>query len=192
MNYYLVTFGIETDRQTDRRKATHKSRPCISTGGLNKKCIPFCLKWHIICDVWVTPTNSTAFSILLQKVDFSWHLQPCCTPDCANAEWAPMPFFGILLWPWPTWHVTLNYVTFDLLMTLSQAVPKIWIFSSCFSPVMYRQKATNKGPLCMSTGGLKNRSPQCNFYRSAKSKWPSKWMSECLKMVVRMQSILSF
>ncbi len=29
MNYFLVT-----DRQTDGRKATHKSPPCMSTGGL--------------------------------------------------------------------------------------------------------------------------------------------------------------
>ncbi len=33
-HYYLVTFGIVTDRQTDRRKSMHKSPPCISTGGL--------------------------------------------------------------------------------------------------------------------------------------------------------------
>ncbi len=41
MNFFLVIFflvnyylGIVTDRQTDRRKAMHKSPPCISTGGL--------------------------------------------------------------------------------------------------------------------------------------------------------------
>ena len=32
VNYYLVTFGIVTDR----RKLVHKSPPCISKGGLNK------------------------------------------------------------------------------------------------------------------------------------------------------------
>ncbi len=31
MNYFLVT-----DRQTDGQKATHKSPPCMSTGGLKK------------------------------------------------------------------------------------------------------------------------------------------------------------
>ncbi len=38
VNYYLVTFGIVTDRQTDgqtdRRKVMHKSPLCISTEGL--------------------------------------------------------------------------------------------------------------------------------------------------------------
>ena len=42
--YYLVTFGIvrdrQTDRQMDRRKSMNKSPPCVSTGGLNKY-----LKW---------------------------------------------------------------------------------------------------------------------------------------------------
>ncbi len=44
INFYLVMFGpmnyfLVTDRQTDRRKATHKSPPCMSTGGLkNEKC----------------------------------------------------------------------------------------------------------------------------------------------------------
>ena len=33
MNYFLVTDG-QTDKQTDRRKATHKSPPYMSTGGL--------------------------------------------------------------------------------------------------------------------------------------------------------------
>ena len=40
MNYCLVNFGPltdgQTDRQADRWKVTHKSPPCISTGGLKK------------------------------------------------------------------------------------------------------------------------------------------------------------
>ena len=36
MNYFLVT-DRRTDGQTDRRKATHKSPPCMSTGGLKKE-----------------------------------------------------------------------------------------------------------------------------------------------------------
>ncbi len=40
MNFFLVTFFssilAQTDRQTDGQKATHKSPPCMSTGGLNK------------------------------------------------------------------------------------------------------------------------------------------------------------
>ncbi len=39
INFYLVIFGpmnyfLVTDRQMDRRKAIHKSPPCMSTGGL--------------------------------------------------------------------------------------------------------------------------------------------------------------
>ncbi len=37
MNFFLVIFGLVTDRQTDRRKAMHMSPPCMGTGGLNKK-----------------------------------------------------------------------------------------------------------------------------------------------------------
>ncbi len=41
MNYYLVTFGIATDGQTES--------DCISTGGLNKDCLDVILqKWSDI------------------------------------------------------------------------------------------------------------------------------------------------
>ena len=48
MNSFLVTFGPvtvhgqtdrQTDGQTDRQKATPKSPPYISTGGLKNKCL---------------------------------------------------------------------------------------------------------------------------------------------------------
>ncbi len=28
--------------------------------------------------------------------------------------WAHLPLFGILIWPWPMWPLTLTHVTFDL------------------------------------------------------------------------------
>ena len=35
-------FSLVTDGQTNRRKVTHKSPPCISTGGLKKRGSSFC------------------------------------------------------------------------------------------------------------------------------------------------------
>ena len=37
MDFYSSDFFSSTDKRTDRRKATHKSPPCMSTGGLNEK-----------------------------------------------------------------------------------------------------------------------------------------------------------
>ncbi len=46
MNYFLVT-DRRTDGHTDGRKATHKSPPCISTGGLKNEMLP----------IWTTPSG---------------------------------------------------------------------------------------------------------------------------------------
>ncbi len=92
----------------------------------------------------------------LNKATWRWR-EPTCLFFYINSD--------LDLSPWP---LTLTLFTFDLLMvhvvTLGQTVPQMWIFFQYLSQTDRRtdgrtdgQKTTPKSPLCMSTGGLKNR-----------------------------------
>ena len=49
----LTDVIFDLDRQTDRRKATHKSPPCMSTGGLKNECTAsaVCVVSICVCQV---------------------------------------------------------------------------------------------------------------------------------------------
>ncbi len=79
-------------------------------------------------------------------------------------SWAHLPLFGTLVWPWPTWPLTLTHVTFDLEVNGSRDINFYLVISG---PMHYflvtdrqtdRRKAMHKSPPCMSTGGLKKGS----------------------------------
>ncbi len=43
VNFYLMSYFLVIDGQTDRQKAMHKSPPCMTTGGLKKRKNPHCM-----------------------------------------------------------------------------------------------------------------------------------------------------